>query len=131
MNDNDIQRALKVAAAVAKNQESFKGIPVSRIDTHSLRAGGANARIHLGATEFLHEGDVHSHENKVQLCQRRGGRAEGHHKEMHQQFEQLGNEFEKREWQQPRFLATSSTNAMHLPNTALHACGSPTVMVGG
>ena len=87
VNDNDIRRALKVAA-VAKNYESFRGIPVSRIDTHSLR-------------------------------------------EMHQQFEQLGKKIEKREWQQPRFLATSSTNAMHLPNTALHACGSPTVMVGG
>ena len=45
VNDNDIRRALKVAA-VAKNYESFRGIPVSRIDTHSLRAGGANA-LHL------------------------------------------------------------------------------------
>ena len=57
--------------------------------------------------------------------------AEGHHEEMHLCFEQLGEDVGKREWQQPRFLATSSINAMHLPNTALHACGSPTVMVGG
>ena len=45
VNDNDIRQALKVAA-VAKDYESFRGIPTSRIDTHSLRAGGANA-LHL------------------------------------------------------------------------------------
>ena len=45
VKDNDIQRALKIAA-LAKEYESYRGIPISRIDTHLLRAGGANA-LHL------------------------------------------------------------------------------------
>ena len=45
VNDNDIRRALKIAA-IAKDYESLRGIPTNRIDTHSLRAGGANA-LHL------------------------------------------------------------------------------------
>ena len=45
MNDNDIRRALKIAA-VAKEYDTYRGIPIARIDTHSLRAGGANA-LHL------------------------------------------------------------------------------------
>ena len=45
VNDNDIRRALKIAA-IAKDYESLRGIPISRVDTHSLRAGGANA-LHL------------------------------------------------------------------------------------
>ena len=45
VNDNDIRRELKTAA-IALDYESHRGIPISRIDTHSLRAGGANA-LHL------------------------------------------------------------------------------------
>ena len=45
VNDNDIRRALKIAA-IALDYESRRGIPTNRIDTHSLRAGGANA-LHL------------------------------------------------------------------------------------
>ena len=45
VNDNDIRKALKVAA-IALDYEKVRGIPISRIDTHSLRAGGANA-LHL------------------------------------------------------------------------------------
>ena len=45
VNDNDIRRALKIAA-VAKEYDTYRGIPIARIDTHSLRAGGANA-LHL------------------------------------------------------------------------------------
>ena len=44
VTDTDIRKELKIAA-VALNYES-RGIPVTRIDTHSLRAGGANA-LHL------------------------------------------------------------------------------------
>ena len=45
VTDNDIRRELKTAA-IALDYESTRGIPISRIDTHSLRAGGANA-LHL------------------------------------------------------------------------------------
>ena len=45
VNDNDIRKTLKVAA-IALDYEQRRAIPVSRIDTHSLRAGGANA-LHL------------------------------------------------------------------------------------
>ena len=45
VNDNDIRRALKITA-IAKDYESLRGIPILRVDTHSLRAGGANA-LHL------------------------------------------------------------------------------------
>ena len=38
----DISRALKFAAS-ALDYPGKKGIPVQRIDTHSLRSGGANA----------------------------------------------------------------------------------------
>ena len=42
VTDNDIRTELKIAA-IALDYESQRGIPISRIDTHSLRAGGANA----------------------------------------------------------------------------------------
>ena len=42
ITDNDVRRALKEAAVALQYQEK-KGIPVDRIDTHSLRIGGANA----------------------------------------------------------------------------------------
>ena len=45
VTDNDIRRELK-AAAIALDYETQFNIPISRIDTHSLRAGGANA-LHL------------------------------------------------------------------------------------
>lgn len=41
VTDKDIRATLK-AAAVALNYEE-RGIPTNRVDTHSLRAGGANA----------------------------------------------------------------------------------------
>ena len=42
VTDNDIRGSLK-QAAVALHYPEFKGIPIARIDTHSLRSGGANA----------------------------------------------------------------------------------------
>ena len=42
VTDKDISSALKLAA-VALEYPSLKGIPIDRIDTHSLRSGGANA----------------------------------------------------------------------------------------
>lgn len=42
VTDNDIRSALKLAG-VALDYPSRKGIPIDRIDTHSLRSGGANA----------------------------------------------------------------------------------------
>ena len=42
VTDGDIRRSLK-QAAIALQYPEFKGIPIQRIDTHSLRSGGANA----------------------------------------------------------------------------------------
>ena len=42
VTDNDIRRALKEAATVLEYPET-RGIPIDRVDTHSLRGGGANA----------------------------------------------------------------------------------------
>ena len=42
VTDGDIRRSLKQAAKTLQYPE-FKGIPIERIDTHSLRSGGANA----------------------------------------------------------------------------------------
>jgi hypothetical protein len=42
ISDKDIRAALKVAAS-ALNYPMTRGIPIERIDTHSLRIGGANA----------------------------------------------------------------------------------------
>ena len=45
VTDNDIRREIKVCA-IALDYESRRAIPISRIDTHSLRGGGAMA-LHL------------------------------------------------------------------------------------
>ena len=42
VTDKDIRVSIKAAANILKYPE-FKGIPIERIDTHSLRSGGANA----------------------------------------------------------------------------------------
>ena len=42
VSDKDISTALKLAA-VALEYPTLRGIPIDRIDTHSLRSGGANA----------------------------------------------------------------------------------------
>jgi len=42
VTDNDIRNSLKRAAEVL-NYPRDKGIPIQRVDTHSLRSGGANA----------------------------------------------------------------------------------------
>ena len=42
VTDKDISRSLKLAA-IALDYPSQKGIPIDRVDTHSLRSGGANA----------------------------------------------------------------------------------------
>ena len=42
VTDGDIRRSLKQAATALRYPE-YKGIPIERIDTHSLRSGGANA----------------------------------------------------------------------------------------
>jgi hypothetical protein len=39
---DDISRGLKMAATLL-NYPSTWGIPIKRVDTHSLRSGGANA----------------------------------------------------------------------------------------
>lgn len=50
VNHNQISTALKLAAA-ALDYPSCKGIPIDRIDTHSLRCGGANALALSGHTD--------------------------------------------------------------------------------
>lgn len=42
VTDNDIRASLKSAATIL-NYPATKGIPIERINTHSLRSGGANA----------------------------------------------------------------------------------------
>ena len=42
VTDKDISSALKLAA-IALEYPALKGIPIDRVDTHSLRSGGANA----------------------------------------------------------------------------------------
>ena len=50
VTDKDIRAALKSAAAML-NYPSERGIPIERIDTHSLRSGGANALALAGYSE--------------------------------------------------------------------------------
>jgi len=45
LRDNDVRRGVKMAAATL-NYPELCGIPIDKVDTHSLRAGGANA-LHL------------------------------------------------------------------------------------
>jgi hypothetical protein len=42
VTDKDVRFSIKKAAEILRYPE-FKGIPVERVDTHSLRSGGANA----------------------------------------------------------------------------------------
>ena len=42
ITNKDVSKALKVVATVLE-YHTAKGIPIDRIDTHSLRSGGANA----------------------------------------------------------------------------------------
>ena len=42
VTDNDVRQSLKQAANIL-NYPEMKGIPIKRVDTHSLRSGGANA----------------------------------------------------------------------------------------
>ena len=41
LNDDNMSAALKFATT-ALNYPYLKGIPIDRVDTHSLRSGGAN-----------------------------------------------------------------------------------------
>ena len=50
VTDKDISAQLKLAA-VALEYPSLKGIPIDRVDTHSLRSGGANALALCGYTD--------------------------------------------------------------------------------
>ena len=50
VTDKDISTQLKLAA-VALEYPSLKGIPIDRVDTHSLRSGGANALALCGYTD--------------------------------------------------------------------------------
>ena len=50
VTDEDIRASVKMAAAVL-NYPELRGIPVERVDTHSLRSGGANALALAGYTE--------------------------------------------------------------------------------
>jgi hypothetical protein len=60
VTDKDIRCSLK-QAAVALRYPEFNGIPIARIDTHSLRSGGAN-RMFFGR-------DVEKYETPLSLCQ--------------------------------------------------------------
>jgi hypothetical protein len=42
VTDTDIRKSLKMAATML-HYPTYKGIPINRVDTHSLRSGGANA----------------------------------------------------------------------------------------
>ena len=42
VTDSDMRKAIKMAAALL-NYPTHKGIPINRVDTHSMRSGGANA----------------------------------------------------------------------------------------
>ena len=50
VTDKNVSTALKLAA-VALEYPSLRGIPIDRIDTHSLRSGGANALALSGYTD--------------------------------------------------------------------------------
>ena len=50
LTDNDVRVALK-RAATELNYPEERGIPIERIDTHSLRMGGANAMSLAGYTD--------------------------------------------------------------------------------
>ena len=89
ISDNHISTKLKVAV-VALEYPSSKGIPIDRIDTHSIWSGGANAlglnrhtdqviqkmgwwrgaifkEFILQRAELLHDGNVYKNENEIQL----------------------------------------------------------------
>jgi len=90
---DDISRHLKLAVGIL-NYPTRKGIPIGRVDTHSLRGGGqcsgtlrlfghtntedgaverGNVQgVHQGGTRKLLRRDVHHHENKIQLHEHRG-----------------------------------------------------------
>jgi hypothetical protein len=50
VTDRDIRASLK-QAATALQYPALKGIPIDRVDTHSLRSGGANARSLAGYSD--------------------------------------------------------------------------------
>jgi hypothetical protein len=50
ITNEDVSKALKVAAT-ASDYSTAKGIPIDRIDTHSLRSGGANALLLAGYSD--------------------------------------------------------------------------------
>jgi hypothetical protein len=50
VTDADIRQSLKYAATVLNYPEN-KGIPIERVDTHSLRSGGANALLLSGYSD--------------------------------------------------------------------------------
>ena len=50
ITNEDVSKALKVAAT-ALDYPTAKGIPIDRIDTHSLRSGGANALLLAGYSD--------------------------------------------------------------------------------
>ena len=47
LNAENMSTALKISTT-ALNYPSLKGIPIDRLDTHSLRSGGANALYLVG-----------------------------------------------------------------------------------
>lgn len=51
MRDKDVSQSLKTAARVLQYPE-LKGIPIERVNTHSLRIGGANALVLAGYNEM-------------------------------------------------------------------------------
>jgi hypothetical protein len=50
ITNKDVSKALKVAA-MALDYLTAKGIPIDRIDTHSLRSGGANTHLLAGYSD--------------------------------------------------------------------------------
>jgi hypothetical protein len=88
VTDKIIRQGLKMAATVLEYQES-RGIPIERIDTHSLRIGGANA-LHLAGysdQEIQKMGRWRSDTFKEYVCEQLSNFSEGMSRSMSKKFE--------------------------------------------
>lgn len=83
----DISRALK-SAATALQYPTKKGIPIQRVNTHSLRSGGANALALAGYsdTQIQKMGRWRGATFKEYIREELAYYAEGMSKDMRQQF---------------------------------------------
>ncbi len=85
ITNEDVSKALKAAATVLKFPTT-KGIPIDRIDTHSLRSGGANALSLSGYSDTQIQkmgrwqgANVQEHEKEIRLCKYCGQHIQHHH----------------------------------------------------